>query len=176
MQRRVDQDSAECLVLTEREGLLGAMGHDLKLRVTRFAIEGDPDVPAIAATFDPASLVVVAAMRDGREDPAALSTSNRRDIEQAIADTVLEARRYPEVRFAARAIVPTDTGHRVRGALSLHGVERELELNVTREGDRWVAEVLLHQPDFGIRPYSAMLGALKVKADVRVRVAVPAAT
>ena len=31
--------------------------------------------------------------------------------------------------------------------------------------------VRLHQPDFGITPYRAMLGALKVKADVRVTIA-----
>jgi len=31
----------------------------------------------------------------------------------------------------------------------------------------------LHQPDFGIRPYSAMLGTLRVDADVVVRVVIP---
>jgi hypothetical protein len=35
--------------------------------------------------------------------------------------------------------------------------------------------VALHQPDFGIRPYRAMLGALKVKAGVVVRASIPAA-
>jgi len=36
-----------------------------------------------------------------------------------------------------------------------------------------VAEVPIHQPDFGIKPYSAMLGALKVKPDLVVRCSVP---
>jgi hypothetical protein len=36
-----------------------------------------------------------------------------------------------------------------------------------------VAEVKIHQPDFGIKPYTAALGALKVKPDVLVRVSVP---
>ena len=39
--------------------------------------------------------------------------------------------------------------------------------------DDWVAELKLHQPDFGIKPYSAALGALKVKPDILVRVSVP---
>ena len=81
MSQRVDETTAECLIFTEREGLLGAMGHDLKLRVTRFSIEGDAAARHLAARFDAASLVVVAALRDGAEDPAALSESNRREIE-----------------------------------------------------------------------------------------------
>jgi hypothetical protein len=36
-----------------------------------------------------------------------------------------------------------------------------------------VAEIKLHQPDFGIKPFTAALGALKVKPDVVVRVSVP---
>jgi hypothetical protein len=175
MSQRVDETTAECLIFTEREGLLGAMGHDLKLRVARFSIEGDAVARHLAARFDAASLVVVAALRDGAEDPAALSESNRREIEGSIATYVLEAERHPEVRFVASAIDPSGPGYRLRGTLSLHGVEREIEVPVRREGERLVAEVRLHQPDFGIRPYSALLGALKVKPDVRVVVSAPSA-
>jgi hypothetical protein len=173
MSQRVDENTAECLVFTEREGLLGAMGHDLELRVTRFSIEGDAAARTLAARFDATSLVVVAALRDGAEDPAGLSESNRREIEGNIATYVLEAKRHPEVRFVARAIDSSDAGYRIRGILALHGVEREIEVPVRREEDRFVAEVRLHQPDFGIRPYSALLGALKVKPDVRVVVSAP---
>jgi len=35
---RVDASSAECLVLTEEEGLLSAVAHDLKMRVTQFEL------------------------------------------------------------------------------------------------------------------------------------------
>jgi hypothetical protein len=44
---------------------------------------------------------------------------------------------------------------------------------VRAEGDRWVAEMNIHQPDFGIKPYTAALGALKVKPEVMVRISVP---
>jgi hypothetical protein len=36
-----------------------------------------------------------------------------------------------------------------------------------------VVELKLHQPDFGIKPFSAALGALRVKPDVMIRVSVP---
>jgi len=49
---RFDETSAECLVLTYKEGLLSAMGHDLVLRVDRFLILVDDQTLAIQAGFD----------------------------------------------------------------------------------------------------------------------------
>jgi hypothetical protein len=40
-------------------------------------------------------------------------------------------------------------------------------------GSHFVAQVVLHQPDFGIKPYSAMLGALRIRPDVRIELSVP---
>ena len=62
----------------------------------------------------------------------------------------------------------------MRGALALCGATRELVIPVRRDGDRLRAEVTIHQPAFGIRPYTAMLGTLRVRPDVIVRVSVPA--
>ena len=58
----------------------------------------------------------------------------------------------------------------ITGELSLHGVTRPLAITARHVGDRWVADVPLHQPDFGIKPFSAFLGSLRVKPDVRVRI------
>jgi hypothetical protein len=44
---------------------------------------------------------------------------------------------------------------------------------VHKEGDDVVGEVTLHQPDYGIKPYSAMLGTLKIRPDVKVRIRLP---
>jgi polyisoprenoid-binding protein YceI len=172
---RVDEATAECLVFTQREGLLAAMGHDLVLRVTRFAIEGDPEGPTLEARFDAASLRVDAAVRDGRPLPDALGTRDRQTIEKAIAEEVLDARAHPEIHFAATAIEPAGEAWSIRGPLALHGAVRPVAFSVVRAGERLVAEVRLHQPDFGIRPYRALLGALAVKPDVTVRVTLPAA-
>ena len=58
----------------------------------------------------------------------------------------------------------------ITGELGLHGVKRSLAITARRSGDRWVADVPLHQPDFAIKPFSAFLGSLRVKPDVRVHV------
>ncbi|WP_242355546.1 MULTISPECIES: YceI family protein [unclassified Anaeromyxobacter] len=173
--RSYGPDAARCEVLTFREGALSAFAHDLLLRVTAFELVVDPVVPSVAARLDPASLRVVGAMRDGRPLAGALRATDAREIEEAIAATVLRARRFPDIRFASTGVSRRDGGgYDVRGALTLVGVTRPIEVAVSRDGERLVAEVPLHQPAFGVRPYSAMLGTLRVKPDVLVRLSVPA--
>jgi polyisoprenoid-binding protein YceI len=173
---RFHQDNADVLVFTFKEGLLAAVAHDLKIRVTRFSIWIDEETSEIEATFDPASLRVVTAMKDGAEAHGALSESDRRKIEEHIADDVLQAKRFPEIRFASRSVEEDDaTGYRVSGQLTLRGTTREVMIASRSDGEGQVAEVRIHQPDFGIQPFSALLGTLKIKADVVVTVALAGA-
>jgi polyisoprenoid-binding protein YceI len=150
------------------------MAHDLLLRVTALEITIDPAAPSVSARLDPASLRVAGAMRDGRPLPDALGPRDLRDIEATIASTVLRAPRFPEIRFASTNVSRRGDGYDVHGTLTLAGVTRPIGLAVRREAERLVGEVTIHQPAFGIRPYSAMLGTLRVKPDVVVRVSVPA--
>jgi hypothetical protein len=62
----------------------------------------------------------------------------------------------------------------VRGKLALHGRERAVELALRREGERLRGEVRIEQPEFGIKPFRALLGALKIKPGVMVEIDVPA--
>jgi polyisoprenoid-binding protein YceI len=162
-------------VLVFRDGLLSAVGHDLLLRATAFEVALDPDTPAVSARIDARSLRVVTAMRDGRVLRDALRPAEISDIEQAIATEVLRTARFPEIRFVSTEVHPTDGGYDVQGSLSLAGTTRPLVLGIRREQGRFVTEVTLHQPDFGVKPYRAMLGALRVKPDVVVRASVPLA-
>ena len=164
---RFGPGTATCEVFTFREGVLAAVGHDLKLRPERFEI--DAGASSVRARFDAGSLRVVAAMGSGREDPEGLSERDRREIERSCADQVLEARRFPEITFNSNEIKPGA----VRGTLALHGRELGGEFAVRRDGDRAVAEVEIDVRRFGIRPYTAMLGALRVSPLVRVVVTTP---
>jgi polyisoprenoid-binding protein YceI len=160
----LDPSTAEVLVFTFKDGFLSAMAHDLKLRVTRFGIDVEGD--RVRAEFDPSSLRVVNAMKDGRDDAGALPGFAHREIEKNIVDDVLEARRYPEIRFEATAI----TDAQVAGRLTLHGRTKEVIGTRKDAGGKKVAEFRIDQRDFGIKPYSAMLGTLKIKPEVVVRV------
>jgi polyisoprenoid-binding protein YceI len=60
----------------------------------------------------------------------------------------------------------------ITGTLSLHGTARNIVLPVTfwTVGDTChaQAETWLRQTDYGIKPYSAGLGTIRVKDDVRI--------
>lgn len=169
-----DATTATCHVLTFKEGVLSAVAHDLRIRVERFSLAIDEAAGTVEARISADSLRVDCAMKGGREDFAALSDRNKREIEGNIVSEVLHARRHPEIVFRSSAIAGEGDERRIDGTLSLHGRERPLRVTARRQAGRWTAEVELHQPDFGIEPYSAMLGTLKVRPTVRVRVSVPA--
>jgi polyisoprenoid-binding protein YceI len=168
---RLSPPASECIVLTFREGLLSSFGHDLEIAVTRFDVQVDAVARRVDASFDAASLRVMRALRDGVE--SALSDTDRRTIEDAIRRDVLDVKHHPEVRYRSSRVVDVEGGFDVTGKLTLHGKERDVPVQLRRIGDRYVAEMRLEQPDFGIQPYSAFLGAIKVKPGVVVRVVFP---
>lgn len=170
---RATEKDAECRVYTFKEGLLSAVAHDLELRVERFWLEWDEARTRIEGSFDGASLRVLHAMKEGAPNPSALSSRDKTKIESNIADDVLEVKRFSAIRFVSSTVVPEGEGFVVRGTLELHGQKREIEARVVREGERYVSEVVLDQEAFGITPYRAMMGTLRIKPDVRVRVSVP---
>jgi hypothetical protein len=173
---RFDASTAECLVFTTAAGVLSGFAHDLKLRVDAFTLEVDATTGAVAADFDPTSVRVVCAVEGDAEAPDALAAGDRGTIEATIARDVLETARYSEIRFRAPGpprAAGGEAGLRIDGSLLLHGARREVSVHASRHGTCYVGEARLHQPDFGIRPYSAMLGALRVAPEVRVRIVIP---
>ncbi len=170
---RFDAYNSDCLVFSFKDGLLSRLAHDLKLKVERFSIEVDDTTHQIKATFDPSSLEVVCAQVDGRDDPSTLSQGDKKKIYDNATKDVLRVRKYPEVRFESTNVVERGEGFAVEGTLHMHGKSKTIQTSVRAAGDRYTAELKLHQPDFGIKPFTAALGALKVKPDVLVRVSVP---
>jgi YceI-like domain len=161
---KCDAATAECLVLTFPEGLLAAVGHDLCLRVTRFTVAiGEDD--GIVADFDATSLRAT----------GDVSAADARKIEGNAADDVLEARRFGTIAFRSTRVVRDGARARIEGALTLHGTTRPLAFDAVADAADWRAEVRLDQRDFGIKPFSALLGALRVRPDLLVRIRVPRA-
>ncbi|MFO0726534.1 MAG: YceI family protein [Myxococcota bacterium] len=170
---RLDATSARCEIFTLKEGLLSRVAHDLRIAVDRFTVELSDDRQSVTASFEPQSLRVVTAVVNGKDSPGALSSSDRAKIEETLQNDVLETRRFPEIRFRSSEIRPTDRGYHLQGELKLHGVSRRLSAEVLRETtpegrEKLSFEVSLHQPDFGIKPYTAAFGTLRVQADLRV--------
>ena len=172
---RFDARDADCRVFTYKEGLLSAVAHDLELVVRSFEVDLAEDRSRLVATFDPRSIEVVEPIVDGRRAPGTLSDRDKEKIRATIVSEVIPVKKHPEIRFESIELVERDGGWDVRGKLSLAGRTREIAFFARREGEHAVADVMLHQPDWAIKPYSAMLGTLKIKPDVRVVVRLPAA-
>jgi polyisoprenoid-binding protein YceI len=170
---RFDAKTADCRVFTFKEGILSAVAHDLELVVRTFEIEIAEDRSQITARFDARSIEVVDPIVDGRRSPGTLSDKDKGKIQSTIQGDVIPTKKHPEVRFTSKSIEETDGGWTIRGTLELVGRSKEIAVRARREGNEAITEVELHQPDFGIKPYSAMLGTLKIKPDIKVRLKLP---
>lgn len=168
---KLDQSSAECAVFTFKEGLLSSVAHDLRIAVTRFELELEG--ARLTARFDTTSLRVDTPMKDGAPNPSALGAADKEKIAAQIRDDVLHSSKFPEALFRSTSVtVCGDGGYEVAGELTLHGVTKPLRARSQLVSGRQEVELRLHQPDFGITPYRAMLGTLKIQPDVVVRLRV----
>lgn len=174
-----NESSVECRIFTFKEGALSALAHDLELDVDPFTLE----IEAIGAgrykllaRFPVESVGALHAMKDGQPTDQ-LSESDLRKIDQTIAKEVLDGRRYPEIVYEGTATANGDDegadGFTLTGELTLQGRRRPLTMTAHLQEGRMRVETTLHQPDFGIQPYRALLGALKLRPDVKVRVSMP---
>jgi polyisoprenoid-binding protein YceI len=151
------------LVFMFKEGLLSRVAHDLRLHVERFTITREAD--EITARFEPASLVVDGVMHDERLDPNGLGQRDRSKIVQTIREDILRTRQHPSIEFRGRL----DPGNlRVVGELTLLGVRRPLTIQAKPERDRVRASVHLRPSEFGIAPYKALAGAIRLQDRVRI--------
>lgn len=157
--------AAEIQVFTFKDGLLARLAHDLRLTLRRFELRRVGET--ISGTFWPGSLVVDGPVSKGRVDTAALSEGDRRSIAGHIAE-VLQVGRHPEVTLNGQV-----TAGRFTGTLTLVGRTLPIEAALTSDG-MVRAEVVLVPSRWGIAPYRALAGAIKLQDRVVVRVAVPA--
>jgi polyisoprenoid-binding protein YceI len=170
---RYDASTAECWVFTFKEGLLSPVAHDLRLRVGSFSIEVTDGAGSIEASFDTGSLSVDTPMKDGAPNPSALSAADKLKIAEQIREDVLHSARHPAAKFRSSSVtLRADGGYDLVGELTLHGVTKPLAVHTRLVQGRQQLELTLHQPDFGITPYRAMLGTLRIRADVQLRVTV----
>ncbi len=168
-----DASTARCSVIAYKQGLLAAVGHNVRLVVDRFEVRIDED--GVQAEFDAKSLRAVCAVKDGRDDPGALSERDLRTIDGYVQKDILESHRHPQITFRSAEYDPDDDEITVEGELELHGTTRDVAFAAERDGSEWVARVRLRQGDFGIRPFKALMGALKIKPEVDVEIRIPVA-
>lgn len=154
-------------VYTFKDGLLSKLAHDLLLRLERFDLTHDGQ--ELRVVCDTAAWTVVCAMHNGAPTQSGPSESDRAKIVQNIRETVLRVGKYPQAHYRG-SVSAREAYVFVNGTLELCGVTLPLSFTLERSGTRLSGSFELIPSHFGIKPYRALGGALKVQDRVRIQV------
>ncbi|OBI41529.1 S-adenosyl-L-methionine-dependent methyltransferase [Mycobacterium kyorinense] len=160
----------ELLVHTGVTGRAAKMGHRLTIAMRHWQATvswTDSEPVAAEIVVDVTSLEVL----HGEGGVTPLSGPEK-TLVRSNALKSLHAERFPDIRFTAEAIEKSDAGYRLRGELQIHGKTREqvIDLCTADLGDSWrmTSNTTVRQSDFGVKPYSLLMGSLKVADEVTV--------
>jgi len=144
-----------------KTGFLSGLGHNHT--VTAPITRGRVDSKGMAAEI----VVVTQTMKVVDPD---VSDKDRAEIQSTmLGPKVLDAAKFPEIRFASSRIEPAGQGHyRVTGKLDLHGTSRDLTFEVTGGPEHYHGQTKLKQTDFGIQPVTVAGGTIKVKDEIEL--------
>jgi len=160
-QKNIDAERSTLTVRVFKAGFFSAFAHNHEIRAK--IAEGkltESDPGGIQFRVVAKSLEVV----DAEE-----SAKNRAEIQAHMQDDVLEIARYPEIAFRSTSVEKTAPARwTVKGELTLHGQTRAQVVTVNRGNKGYTGTVNLKQSDFGIKPFSAAGGTVKVKDVVEI--------
>ncbi len=84
----------------------------------------------------------------------------------------LDYEKFPQIRFVTEKIAKSADGYRLDGTVEIHGTSRPqpVDLTVAEREDVWSlsAQLPIIQSDFGVKPYSLLMGSLKVADAVTI--------
>src|SRR5262245_59936066 len=89
------------------------------------------------------------------------------NIEQTIDDEVLKRQ---DIAFRSTRVERTADGLSVTGDLTVRGSTRPVAFDLTLTDGRVRGTAVVKQTEWGMKPYTALFGALKVADEVRVEI------
>ncbi len=163
---RLGPDNATLSVKTGRSGAAAKAGHDLVLELTSWSaaleLAEDPAQSSVSLSADGRSLRV----RAGTGGMKALDEDDKDSIRKTIDDDVLHGK---GIEFRSTQVAADGDRISVRGDLTLVGNSRPIAFELLTADDGSLSgRAVVSQSVWGIKPYSALFGALKVADDVEV--------
>ncbi len=169
----LDSSSGELQILTGVAGPAAKMGHRLTIgmQTWRASVQWQDDAPVAAElVVDVDSLEVQKG--EGGVTPLA---GPEKGIARSNALKSLDAKKFPQIRFTASDIAKAAGGYTMTGSLEIHGTSRPqvVDLKVADNGDSWAlsTRATVTQTDFGVKPYSLLMGSMKVADEVTIQFA-----
>jgi polyisoprenoid-binding protein YceI len=168
----LDTNSGNLNVYTFKEGLLSKLAHDLLIDITDFKVNLEVPEAGFASgslelEIQANSLKVICALKDG-ERTDALKEKDVADIEKDMGVEVLHPDKYPTVNFISNSIQKKEGGFHINGGLNLHGVIKSIDFDIDTNGGNLKGMITLLQKDYGIKPFKAMMGTLKIKNEINI--------
>jgi hypothetical protein len=160
--RRLGPDNATLSVHTKRGGAAAKAAHDLELRVTRWEATLDLDTGTAELDADGGSLRV----EKGTGGMMELGEEDKDNIHKTIDQEVLEKR---NITFRSASVTGENGRYRIDGELTLAGSTQPLSFDLVVNGDALAARATVTQTRWGMKPFSALFGTLKVLDDVEVQ-------
>jgi hypothetical protein len=159
--------SASLSVKIHTEGPLAFLGHDRSFNVP-LAIRLERAPEGESAALDGLQVHAEGDVK-GADIEGEITDRDRKEIVRRKDKDVLETHRFPICQYTGRL----DTGSKILdGSLTLHGQTKPLQLpvSVKKAGDGWIGEgqIELDLTPFGIKPFKAFVGALRVNPKVTV--------
>jgi hypothetical protein len=158
-------------VYTYKEGMLSKLGHDLKLQLTRFEVMTHQG--QVHGRFDANSLMILGAIMDGQLNASELSDSDKQKIQGNITDDVLHTREHPEARFEGRVTSRT-APFNIEGTLYLAGQAKPVAMVLEQRGARLQGVLEIVPSQWGVKPYRALAGALRVADRIKIEIDIAA--
>lgn len=166
----MDASDGEFVVTTGVAGPAAKMGHRLTIafRSWKASVDWDSGEPvAVEVIVDVDSLEVLR----GEGGVKGLSAPEKM-LARSNALGVFDAKKFPTITFRADDVAPIDGGYRLTGTLEIHGVARDrtVDVQVSDAGDAWriACDTEVLHSDFRMKPYSMVMGAMKVEDAVAV--------
>ena len=165
----VGPQSGRLLVRTARTGLGAKAGHDLTLEVTRWrgsvtVNAASPASSAVAVEIEVDSIEV----REGTGGVKPLTDTDRAEIRKTLREKILQTTRYPTIIFQSTRVAGTPESFQIEGDLTIIGSTQPVTVQGTLAAGRARGSAAVTQSTWGIRPYSALFGALKLRDEVEV--------
>jgi polyisoprenoid-binding protein YceI len=164
---RLGPESGRLLVHTTRTGLGAKAGHDLTIEVTRWhghttVDTADPANSSVTVQVDVDSFQV----RQGTGGVKPL-TADRAEISKTLKQ-VLHTAQHPTITFRSRRVDGSAGSFTLDGELTIMGITRPVTVQGGVTDGRVVGGATVVQSRWGIRPYSAFFGALRLRDEVKV--------
>src|SRR5215467_10448908 len=170
-------DFGQLLLKTSRTGLGARAGHDLTLEVTRWHAEVNVDsADAVGSSVSVEADAGSFEVRTGTGGVKPLSEADRAEIKKTIREKILQTARHPAITFRSTRVAGTPESFSIDGDLTITGRTQPITVSGRLTGDSVEGSAAVVQSRWGIRPYTAFLGALKLSDEVTVEFSIRIAT